>query len=81
MTTFLELADGVDDVTFLHHLKTHDYSRWFRDVIKDDELANEVKAIESRYSRDAANGREQIRHAIVHRYSLPSDATTGMRER
>src|SRR5581483_9971960 len=44
---FLQLAEGVDDETWLHHLKQGDYSDWFRDKIKDDVLANEAAQIES----------------------------------
>lgn len=43
---FLQIADGVDDETWLHHLKPHDVSRWIRDTIKDEELADEVRKIE-----------------------------------
>ena len=39
---FLQIADGVDDATWLHHLRRGDYARWFRTAIKDDELADEV---------------------------------------
>ena len=35
---FLQMADGVDDATWLHHLHRGDYTRWFRDAIKDDDL-------------------------------------------
>ena len=36
------MADGVDDETWLHHLRAGDYSRWFREGIKDDALADEA---------------------------------------
>jgi hypothetical protein len=36
---FQQLAEGVDDATWLHHLRRGDYSRWFRDAIKDEALA------------------------------------------
>jgi hypothetical protein len=31
------MAEGVDDATWLHHLRAGDYSRWLRDSIKDDD--------------------------------------------
>jgi hypothetical protein len=39
---FLQIAKGVDDRTWEHHLKAGHYSEWFRDVIKDAELAQAV---------------------------------------
>jgi hypothetical protein len=77
LMTFLELADGVDDATFLHHLKGHEYSRWFRDAIKDDDLAREADEIESRMARDPSGARKQLRKAIEYRYTLPADAPSG----
>jgi HAD superfamily hydrolase (TIGR01484 family) len=77
LMTFLELADGVDDATFLHHLKGHEYSVWFRDAIKDDDLAREADDIESGFIRDPAGARQQLRKAIEQRYTLPVDAPSG----
>ena len=44
---FLQVADGVDDDTWLHHLRQRDYSRWIREAMKDEELANDVAGIEN----------------------------------
>lgn len=71
---FLQLADGVDDDTWMHHLKRGDFSRWFRDCIKDDSLACETDAIERHRQSPADETRRQIREAIEKRYTLP---TTG----
>ena len=46
LNLFLQLGDGVDDATWLHHLRRGDYSRWFRDVIRDEELAAEASRVE-----------------------------------
>jgi hypothetical protein len=35
LTVFLQLADGVDDGTWLHHLRRGDYSRWIGESVKD----------------------------------------------
>ena len=43
---FMQMADGVDDATWLHHLHRGDYSRWFREAIKDDELAEEAESVQ-----------------------------------
>src|SRR5262249_32780403 len=38
LSTFLQMGEGVDDRTWLHHLRAGEYSRWFRTAIKDDDL-------------------------------------------
>lgn len=54
---FLQIADGVDDATWLHHLKAHDYWRWMEEAIKDADLAADVRRAE--YGRgDAASNSE-----------------------
>ena len=47
LVLFLQLAEGVDDGTWLYHLHAGDYSRWVRDAINDDELAGEIANIEA----------------------------------
>jgi hydroxymethylpyrimidine pyrophosphatase-like HAD family hydrolase len=76
---FLELATGVDDDTWNFHLRRGDYSRWFRDVIKDPDLAADATAVErDRFiARDAAL--EALRTAIEGRYTLPADAPMRVR--
>src|SRR6202000_639641 len=46
LALFVQIAGGVDDGTWEHHLKQGDYSRWFRDAIKDDALADDAAAVE-----------------------------------
>ena len=67
LETFSMLAEGVDDATWLHHLGRGDVSRWLREVIKDDELADEVQALER--GRDAAAARRAVLEAIARRYT------------
>ncbi len=38
LRTFMQLAEGVDDETWAHHLERGDYARWFREKIQDQEL-------------------------------------------
>jgi hypothetical protein len=45
--TFIRMAQGLDDETWLYHLRRHDYSRWVREGVKDESLADEVAKIES----------------------------------
>lgn len=37
LTSFCELASGVDDDTWMYHLRAGDHARWIRDVVKDDD--------------------------------------------
>lgn len=72
LTLFIQLADGVDDATWLHHLRQGDYSRWFRDSVKDEELAADTARIEARRDLSARASRAMIRDAIEQRYTLPA---------
>lgn len=69
LTRFVELAEGIDDDTWMHHLRAGDYSRWFRDAIKDEELAGEVAAIEADMALDAAGSRDMVTGAVEERYT------------
>jgi HAD superfamily hydrolase (TIGR01484 family) len=66
---FCELAEGVDDDTWMWHLRRGDYSAWIRRDIKDAELAGEVAAVE-RDSPDPPGARRQVLEAIRRRYSV-----------
>jgi hypothetical protein len=71
LTLFNQIAEGVDDDTWLYHLHQGDYSRWLRDAIKDDGLADEVARIEQRQT-GAAESRAAIKAAIEERYTAPA---------
>lgn len=64
---FTMLAQGVDEATWLHHLRNGDVSRWLHDQIKDPELANEVRALEG--DSDPAGTRRAVLQAIGRRYT------------
>jgi HAD superfamily hydrolase (TIGR01484 family) len=70
---FLQLAEGVDDDTWRYHLQQGDYSKWFRTCIKDDALAAEAETVEQDVNAPPKESREQIRHAVERRYTLPSE--------
>jgi hydroxymethylpyrimidine pyrophosphatase-like HAD family hydrolase/energy-coupling factor transporter ATP-binding protein EcfA2 len=72
LALFVQIAKGLDDETWLHHLRRGDYSAWFRDAIKDGQLADEAEEIEGQFTDDAATSRERIRRAIDARYTLPA---------
>jgi hydroxymethylpyrimidine pyrophosphatase-like HAD family hydrolase len=71
---FLEMAAGVDDDTWTYHFRRADYSQWFRDVIKDGELAAAATAIERNRFISRADALAALRAAIESRYTLPADA-------
>jgi hypothetical protein len=73
LVLFSQIADGVDDQTWLHHLRQGDYSRWMREAIKDEELADEVRRIEAQAAGSATESRRRIRAAIAGRYTLPAE--------
>ena len=71
---FAQIAEGVDDDTWEHHRRIHDYSGWFRRVIKDDELTAEAEAAEADPALDPAESRRRIIEAIHRRYTAPARA-------
>jgi hypothetical protein len=76
LTIFLQMADGVDDPTWEYHLRRGDYSKWFREAIKDRELAEEAAAIERESQLSASESRKRIAEAVTRRYTAPAKAET-----
>jgi hypothetical protein len=72
LTIFMQMADGVDDGTWLHHLQANDYSRWVREAIKDEDLADELEQIEGQPARDPQATRRSVREAIERKYTAPA---------
>ena len=69
LMVFLLMADGVDDATFDYHRRRGDYSRWFRETIKDEELASEVEQVENGSHLDPDRARVLLRESIEKRYT------------
>ncbi len=69
---FLQIAEGVDDETWMYHLRRHDYSDWMREKVSDDELAEVVADAEGDDDLDAAESRARVRQAIEDRYTAPA---------
>ena len=76
---FLEMAAGVDDDTWTYHFRQGDYSRWFRDVIKDEGLAAAAAAVERDRFLSRDNAIAALRAAVESRYTLPADAPLPVR--
>jgi Helicase HerA, central domain len=72
LVLFVQIAEGIDDRTWSHHLRVGDYSRWLRDKIKDNELADEVAALESDAALSPLDSRRAVKEAIARRYTSPA---------
>jgi HAD superfamily hydrolase (TIGR01484 family) len=69
---FVQIGNGVDEQTWLHHLRAGDYSDWFRNAIKDEELANEASEVEADASLSAEDSRARIMASVTRRYTAPA---------
>ncbi len=69
---FMQLADGVDDATWTHHLQNGDYTRWFQEHIKDKVLAEQAAALAERRELSARESRAELRAIIEKSYTLPA---------
>ena len=72
LIVFRQLADGIDDETWLHHLRQGDYSRWMKTAIKDPSLAEIVHEVEDMPELSAQDSRQRVATAIQERYTLPA---------
>jgi len=68
---FIQMAEGVDDDTWMHHLHGKEYSNWFRNQVHDDELADFAAKVEDS-GTDAAASKEAILHRVKERYTAPA---------
>ena len=71
LAVFSQIADGIDEETWLFHLRRGDYSRWFRAGVKDNYLADQAERIEQRQDLQPVETRKLIRSLIEARYTLP----------
>lgn len=69
LNMFVQIAEGVDDETWLHHLRRGDYSKWMRQAIKDEALADEVHEIEKDGQDSPQKTRTAVIEAINRRYT------------
>ncbi len=67
LSEMVRTAEGVDDATWSHHLRAGDWSRWVRDVIGDDDLAEVIETIAAK-DRDPQSGRRALREEVATRY-------------
>jgi hypothetical protein len=69
---FTQLAEGVDEDTWAHHLRQGDYSQWLRDAVKDARIAAEVAKIERNPQLGPSESRAQILDLIRNHYTAPA---------
>ena len=74
LITFTDLADGVDEDTWLFHWRRGEVSEWVRTCIKDPGLADKVAAIEHEDPDNAMATRQRVRELIEAAYTLPAEA-------
>lgn len=67
---FTSLAAGVNDDIWLTHLRRGDYTRWFGEVIGDDDLARVTSSLESGEGHSAEESRRIIVTTIASRFPL-----------
>ncbi len=72
LNTFLQIAGGIDDETWLYHLRRGDYSNWLEHAIKNKDLASEIKQIEQAGFLSPAESRRRIAKAVEARYTVPA---------
>jgi hydroxymethylpyrimidine pyrophosphatase-like HAD family hydrolase/energy-coupling factor transporter ATP-binding protein EcfA2 len=71
LVVFCQIAQGIDESTWMYHLRRGDYSRWFRHAIKDDHLADETERVERRTDLEPWQTRQMIEELVNARYTLP----------
>ncbi len=68
---FCQIAEGIDEQTWTFHLRRRDYSRWFREAIRDEYLAQQTERIELRADLSWQQSCHLIRELVGARYTLP----------
>ncbi len=66
---FIELGRGLDDETWLYHLRRHDYSIWMSEAVNDTELGDAVGKIEDSEKDNPISSRKEIFQQIEARYT------------
>jgi hypothetical protein len=72
LMVFLQIAEGLDAETWDFHLRRGDYEKWFRDIIKDPELADFAASQAVTNGDSGGRSREAIREKIRERYTAPA---------
>ena len=68
LKSFIRMAEGVDDETWRYHLQAGDFSKWFRWIVKDEALADQVRSLEAQ-NGSVQETRKSVIDAIRERYT------------
>jgi hypothetical protein len=79
LIVFMDLADGVDEDTWLYHWRRGEVSQWLRTCIKDEPLAEKIETVEKDQRDDPASSRQRVRQLIEEIYTLPAEAAVAAR--
>lgn len=71
LAVFCQIAAGIDENTWMFHLRNNDYSRWIREAVRDPWLAEQIEPIERRGDLSPQQTRDLVRGIISARYTLP----------
>jgi HAD superfamily hydrolase (TIGR01484 family) len=69
LVIFVQLAEGVDDDTWMFHLNNNEYSNWLDNRVHDEELASLVRDIENNL-KDPVISRKKIIELIKSKYTV-----------
>jgi hypothetical protein len=72
LNMFAQIAAGVDEETWAHHLRRSDYSVWLRKAVKDEAVADEVAVIERDSRLEPAASRARILETLRKHYTNPA---------
>lgn len=70
LVIFAQIAEGLDLDTWSYHLRRGDISRWFRQKVKDEHLANETERIKRRKDLQPEDTRRLVCELIRARYTI-----------
>jgi hydroxymethylpyrimidine pyrophosphatase-like HAD family hydrolase len=70
LNLFCHIGRGIDEETWLYHLRRGDYSRWIRGSVKDEALATLVQQIEQGNDLSPQDTRNRVCDVIEARYTL-----------
>jgi hypothetical protein len=64
LRTFMQLAEGVDEETWVYHLNRGDYTRWFREKIQDQELTGVTEQLQRADDVSPQDSRQRVLEMI-----------------
>ncbi|MGV6394096.1 HAD-IIB family hydrolase [Pseudomonas caspiana] len=70
LTEFLSLSTRLEDSALRDYMSAGDFSKWFREVIRDDVLANKTHQVETDATLAPKEALKQISHLVHSRYHL-----------